>query len=89
MPQKRTKETLPNEKKMLDNGWISVNKKVPEYDVPVLVCQAGEEKSIDICRLESKTECKDRIIYKWLKENPSDDYWYYDVTHWQPLPSYT
>jgi len=74
--------TLKNE----NNGWISVKVQTPKYEVPVLVCQFGDENTIEICRFESKTERKGSISHEWLIGKTSHDIWYYEVTHWQPLP---
>jgi len=84
---KLTTKTQLEANPILGNGWISVKDQLPEYDLPVLVCEAGKENSIDICRLESKTERKDCISHEWLQGKTSFDVWYYDVTHWQRLPA--
>lgn len=82
-----TTKTPPDAKRLLAAGWISVKDQLPEYNFPVLVCQAGEENSVAICRLESKTERKESISCEWLEGRTSYDNWYYNVTHWQRLPA--
>lgn len=82
-------KTSPDAKRMLAAGWISVKDQLPEYNLPVLVCQAGKEDSVAICRLESKTESKESVSCEWLEGRLSNDNWYYDVTHWQHLPAYS
>lgn len=73
----------------ISDSWISVTDNQPEYGVPVLVCQKGNEDSIQICRLQSVTERKDKeeIVkwYEWLEGRHGYDSWYYDVTHWKQL----
>lgn len=71
----------------LSDGWISVKDQLPEFNLPVLVCQAGDESSVEICRLESKTERKDSVSHEWVQGKTSYDSSYYDVTHWMPLPT--
>ncbi len=74
-----------NANPILKSDWISVKDQLPEYDYPVLVCKEGNEKSVWICRLESRTERKESISYTWLEGKIGYDTWYYDVTHWMPL----
>ena len=80
-------ETPTDAKRLLAADWISVKDQLPEYNLPVLVCQAGEENSVAICRLDSKTERKESVSCEWLEGRTSYDNWYYDVTHWQRLPA--
>ena len=72
-------------------NWIDINESQPVYNVQVLVCQHGQDNSIQICRLESITERKDKDGVKkdfnWLEGKHGYETWYYDVTHWMPLPS--
>jgi hypothetical protein len=71
----------------LSAGWISIKEKLPEFDLPVLVCKEGSEDTIEICRLESKIIRKDSVSLEWLQGKSSYDYWYHEVTHWQFLPA--
>ena len=71
---------------MKSEGWISVEDKLPDFNLPVLVCQEGKEDSIAICRLDSKTERKVSFSCDWREGRTSQSEWYYDVTHWQRLP---
>ena len=72
--------------KLKANGWISVTEQLPEYEIAVLVCSAGDSNTIEICRLESKTERKESISQEWIIGKTGRDIWYYDVTHWMELP---
>lgn len=84
----KNNEPKNSEKVLLENGWISVETQLPDYGLPVLVCQANEEDTLDICRLESTTTRKDSISNEWLLgKNGYDNYWF-EVTHWQHLPKY-
>jgi hypothetical protein len=80
-------ETPPIANVLLAAGWISVKEQLPEYGFAVLVCQEGDENTVEICRLESKIERKESISHEWLIGKTSHDSWYYDVTHWQRLPA--
>lgn len=75
---------------MKEDEWISINDKLPPYDLPALVCQRGKEESVGVCRLTSKTEYTNstsfRVDYIWLKGMSSFDTYYYNITHWQYLP---
>ena len=74
---------------MLAAGWIAIEESLPEYNTPVLVCQKNNDDSIQICRLESVTERKDKEqvkkSYEWYEGRHGYDTWYCDVTHWMPL----
>lgn len=72
---------------VLSAGWISVKEELPAFDLPVLVCQEGNENTIDICRLESKTIRKNCVSLEWLQGKSGFDNWYHEVTHWQSLPA--
>ena len=74
-------------KQVTSDGWISVKDQLPEYESAVLVCEEGDENTIEICRLESKTERKEKISHEWIIGRNGYDSWYHDVTHWQRLPA--
>jgi len=86
-------KTSPNQRngndanRLLAAGWILVTEQLPEYGIAVLVCHAGDENTVEICRLESKTERKESISHEWIIGKTGQDSWYYDVTHWQHLPA--
>lgn len=63
---------LTAENERLRQEWVSVDERLPEEDVRVLVCINSERSytKMDTDRL------KDGHFVRW----------YYDVTHWMPLP---
>lgn len=42
----------------MSDKWIDVKDRLPEYEIPVLVCAKGKEDSVYICRLASRLESK-------------------------------
>jgi len=65
-------------------SWISIKDEFPEFGLPVLVCEKGNEKSVGICKLESVTNTKEGASCVWIEG--SYDTWYHNVTHFQYLP---
>lgn len=54
--------------------WVSVEERLPEDGVKVLVCHIGKDgHNLDVGEMEGDEWC----IYNDL---------FFDVTHWQPLP---
>lgn len=68
------------------NEWISLELSQPDFEVPVLVCQEGNENSIDICRLETKTISKGGTILNWLEGKEGYETYYLTPTHYMFLP---
>ena len=66
--------------------WINVKDRLPEFELPVFVCDNKNADSRFICRLESITKSSNGQSHTWLEGNSGHDTWYYDVTHWMPLP---
>jgi len=58
------------------NGWISVDKKLPEPDEEVLICINGSVSRY-LCRYSHTSQI-------WFKQD--ENYTMLGVTHWQPLP---
>ena len=70
----------------MEQNWLSISEHHLDFDVPVLVCEQGNEDSVEIARLNSKTENKSGITYEWLEgKNGYDSYWR-NVTHFMFLP---
>lgn len=62
----------------MKNNWISIKKKLPEYDLPVIVCsETGRVRGG--YRTRDDASPKSGVWY--------DNHGYVKVTHWMPLPS--
>lgn len=66
--------------------WIDIKERRPEFEVPVLVCEKGREKSIMIAQLVGIRTSKDYVIHDFVEGYHGLDDYNYDVTHWIPLP---
>jgi len=71
-----------------NQNWISVKEYLPEYNKPVFVVNEKEENSLGICRLESKTETQENTSLSFLEGKSSYDNWWYEVSHWRPIPNF-
>lgn len=67
---------------MSANGWISVNERLPEPGIRVLVWVSSDRWGV---WADSCVEIAERknLYGKWDVEGWDHD----DVTHWQPLPA--
>jgi hypothetical protein len=70
----------------MKNEWISINKSLPDFELPVLACSDNNELDIRISKLESVTKRKDSVSHEWI-EVGSFELLYFNVTHWQYLPN--
>ena len=64
-------------------NWISVNERLPEPNVSVLICNV-EGHSID--EMEPAVAHFDGDTFIGLSRVDYDNYWIEEATHWMPLP---
>lgn len=66
--------------------WISVEDGLPDYNIPVLVCDEKGDNTPDIARLESVRSFINGKTHDFLEGKSGYDTYYLNVTHWMPLP---
>lgn len=70
---------------MKNNGWISVEDRLPDYcGLPVLMFAVNEYGQQAIVKGFTSYECPVEFM---TNEKQYDNIWHvWEVTHWQPLP---
>lgn len=64
-------------------NWISVKEKMPEFEMPVLICEEDNPDSQIIGKLYQVVYKKDSNLCYFIGIN--DENILIDVTHWMPL----
>ena len=79
---------------LIDDGWVSVNDRLPEHQEPVLIYRKPSEmllsKDSEHCCILQAAYDKDVGSIGWYDfqdESDIKDDDLFTVTHWQPLPS--
>ena len=75
---------------MNNSQWISVEDRLPDFEVPVQVISENEQRSYSMCRLSQVVTRKFKegvmVTHEWHEGRTGMDVWYHEVTHWMPLP---
>jgi hypothetical protein len=69
------------------DGWISVEDRLPKNGVPCLVVYSGVVQFVAYARVCHGFNCSEGYAWTTMEEIEADDIPDEQVTHWQPLPA--